>query len=973
MLKQRKNFFAVDRSDRHAIAGSIHTAGLAVRLSAVLVALVTWALPTQAQTRVDAEAVAGAPFGVGRFTIQSGGDFRINRIPRPGGGRIADLTRRIIDPESPKESAALESTEMMVSEKSGRVLYPVFEKRERPVLKQFINTPSARTVYFLFQGDSPLDLTAYLPEPSTGPLAVSRDPAAHQRLLSQWWRHYSAAAAGSDIVRDYPPMVEEFLVDTLSRRLRLALPEREQSGALESQLNLLFQTETKRLDTARSILLGNVQGQPASQTLPEELPSPQAELLNPAPADTPIEAIAQRVPVECLYVRFGNFPNFLWLRHRMEDWGGELRDVVSERGLNFSLNDRFQRQIGLRESALAEVLGDRVIADVAIIGTDTFMTEGAAMGMLFQAKNAAALNADLTQQRLTAAREAKGSKQEKLTIAGKPVSFISTPDNALRSFHAADGDFHLVTTSRTLVEWFLQTGAGQHPSLGGSQEFRYTRKNMPLTRDDTVFVYLSPQFFQNLLNPRYQIELDRRLRSALEIELYQIAELAARAEKKTGGSIDALIASDLLPVGFGQRPDGSQLVVADGRLSDSLRGARGSFLPVPDMAVDKVTAAETAQYDRFAEVYTREWGAMEPVVAGIQRAALPEGKLERVVVDIQAAPLSKKHIGILNQWLGSPTDQRLAAVPGNVVSFEAVLRGGTFFSGDEHHLFGGLRNADPALALDPRASIIARIFTSKLEGMQGYLGAWPNPGFLRLIGGGPASQPDAAGYSQLITGLWRRQFDDFTLLSFHPEILDQASSQLRFEQATRPAQVWFHADDLAKSTLAPMINAYGYRQSRQITQGNARYMNMLRDQLHVPLAECLSTGERLLSATFETPLGGKYEARELPSGMRSWVATALADRADPNQVPDDYQFQALTWLRGIDFELTTVDGALALHGELIMPVETRAPAFQLPSLPFGPKKPSEAAKPEPKAPPKPAVKASTPAPSQAKPTGRREF
>ncbi len=39
--------------------------------------------------------------------------------------------------------------------------------------------------------------------------------------------------------------------------------------------------------------------------------------------------------------------------------------------------------------------------------------------------------------------------------------------------------------------------------------------------------------------------------------------------------------------------------------------------------------------------------------------------------------------------------------------------------------------------------------------------------------------------------------------------------------------------------------------------------------------------------------------------------------------------------------------ALALHGELIMPVETRAPAFQLPSLPFGPKKPSEAAKPEP--------------------------
>jgi hypothetical protein len=640
----------------------------------VLMGCLACAAAASAQTQMEGEAVAGVPFGVGRITVQTGGNFRINRVPRPGGGRIIDLTRRIIAPEAAGQVSSLESTEMMISEKSGRVFYPVFEKRERPVLKQFIQTPEARTVFFLFQGDAPLDLTFYAPGPASGPMNVGRDPAAHQRLLGQWWRNYSAAATDSETVRDYPPMVEEYLVDTLSRRLRLPLQKREQEDALQSQLSLLLQTENRRLETARSVLLGSEQREAASQALPEELPAPQAELLNPPPADTPIEPLAQRVPVECLYVRFGNFPNFLWLRHRMEDWGGELRDVVSERGLNFNLNERFQRQIGLRESVLAEVLGDRVIADVAIIGTDTFLTEGAALGMLFQAKNAAALNVDLTNQRLTAAREAKGSRQEKLTIAGKQVSFISTPDNSLRSFHAADGDFHLVTTSRTLVEWFLQTGAGQHPSLGSSDEFRFTRKNMPLSRGDTVFVYLSPQFFRNLLNPRYQIELERRQRSAVEMELYQIADLAARAEKKPAGSIDALVAADLLPAGFGSRPDGSQLVVADGTLSDSLRGARGSFVPVPDRTVDQVTAAEAAAYRRFADAYNNEWGAMDPVVAGIQHQALPEGKLERVTVDVQAAPLSRKHIELLNTWLGAPTDQRLAPVPGNVVSFEAVLR-----------------------------------------------------------------------------------------------------------------------------------------------------------------------------------------------------------------------------------------------------------------------------------------------------------
>jgi len=131
------------------------------------------------------------------------------------------------------------------------------------------------------------------------------------------------------------------------------------------------------------------------------LPAPKPELLNP-PNDVPIEPIAMRVPVECLYVRFGSFENFTWLRHRMEDWGGELRDVISERGLDFGINERFQRQLGLRESALAEVLGPKVIDDVALIGTDTFFNEGSAIGTLFHAKSNVALTADLTNQRRTA-------------------------------------------------------------------------------------------------------------------------------------------------------------------------------------------------------------------------------------------------------------------------------------------------------------------------------------------------------------------------------------------------------------------------------------------------------------------------------------------------------------------------------------------------------------------------------------------
>ncbi len=459
----------------------------------------------------------------------------------------------------------------------------MFEKRDRPVLKQFINVPTESTVYFLFRGDSPLDLTVYAPDAQSGQIVPRRDPQAYARLLCAWWTDYSSASDGRDAAREYPQMVEEYLTDTLARRLELPLPRRtpqRQLNILRGELAMLAGTETTRLEMAEKVLLGGFTNEAASVLLPEELPPPRPEPLAALP-DVPIEPIALRVPVECLYVRFGSFANFLWLRHRMEDWGGELRDVISERGLDYGLNARMQKQLGLSDGGgLAEVFGDKVIADVAIVGTDTFVNEGAAIGTLFHAKSNLALSNDLTQQRRAAMREVNG-KEEKLTIAGRTVSYISTPEGAMRSYYVVDGDYHLVTTSRQIVEWFLATADGQHESLGASAEFRYTRTSMPLTRDDTVYIYLSPQFFDNLLGPHYHIEMQRRLRSAVELELFPIAELAARAEEMSGSTIDQLVADNLLPQGFGQHPDGSHLVLADGRLVDSLRGAGAHLCRFP--------------------------------------------------------------------------------------------------------------------------------------------------------------------------------------------------------------------------------------------------------------------------------------------------------------------------------------------------------------------------------------------------------
>lgn len=90
-----------------------------------------------------------------------------------------------------------------------------------------------------------------------------------------------------------------------------------------------------------------------------------------------------------------------------------------------------------------------------------------------------------------------------------------------------DGDFHLVTTSRAIVERFLEVsqnkGAG---SLGDSDEVSATRSLMPIDRQYASFIYLSDVFFQNLVSPQYRIEMCRRLQALGEIELVHVARLA---------------------------------------------------------------------------------------------------------------------------------------------------------------------------------------------------------------------------------------------------------------------------------------------------------------------------------------------------------------------------------------------------------------------------------------------------------------
>jgi len=867
--------------------------------------------------RLNAEAYPGHPFGIGRISV-----------PLAAG----------------QGNLALETGGFAIHERNGRTLYPVFtEGRVIRLLGEILggggrDTPAAIDVLFLFTGDGPLDVTLYTPTARqvTVRPELAPNPRFPNRLLMRWWREYSAAARDQVKQGDYPPLVQTYLTSMLSRRMGLEPPllsrvaEKAPTEPAKS-LQLLMGMESLRIATMRRMGLGQL---PVDE--PADIPLPQAINWMPLPPPRPnpgveIEPIAMHVPQECFYIRFGSFKNYMWVERLMNDYGGNIGRMVTLRGHDAQLDQRMQQQLVLEQSPMAEVMGPTVVADMALIGRDLYLGEGAAVGMLFQARNPL-LGVDLAgQQTDTFEREKEnGATLETLQIAGRDVSFLSTPDNRIRSFYVADGNYHLVTTSRAIVERFLEVGQAKGAgSLGAASEFQHARTIMPVDREDTIFLYFSPSFFQGLFSPQYQIELNRRLRAVTEMEMLQLARWAARAEQRPGDTIDDLVQGGLLPAGFGRRPDGSTPKVAGGTMVDSLRGARGSFTPVPDVKLKFVTRSEAARYAEQAAYYSGQWRQMDPLMVGIKRYALEGDRMERIAIDAHVSPFADQKYGWVTSLLGPPTRVYIKHAPGDIITAQAAVKGGLLSpSIPPHQLFVAVHDNQPVTDLRPTGLMKTLMI---LQTTPGYLGAWPKPGFLDWLplglGGGP---PDHFGYSQLLFGVWRRQWDAFSVLSFDPHLLAHITPHLIPDEAANDAQIRIHVGDLSKAKLRPWVNTLAYDRSYQASLGNAKLLHTLSQQLGVPRGQASTEAERLLDAKLVCSVGGEYRLDDRAGRVALWQSTHWPDPVT-GAAPVKYAAPLLDWFRGLESELTMYEDRVVLHAVVDM---QRKPSEKKVELPF---------------------------------------
>ena len=542
-----------------------------------------------------------------------------------------------------------------------------------------------------------------------------------------------------------------------------------------------------------------------------------------------VEEIARFVPPECFYLRFGSFGNFLWFQKLAQEHGGDVMRMAALPSLDFRTGPRVEELLNVKYTKLADLFGDKLIADVAVVGNDLHMKEGPSIGVLLRARNAFLLSTFMEQDRAATANSVKDCSLQSQNILGIETSFLSTPDNRIRSFWIKNGDWFFVTSSRSLAQRFIQARKDRK-TLAATQEFQHYRTRYPSeSKNPAITLFFSTQFLSSLYHPEYQISLLRRSRSLAEIGCASVATRCSIAEGHQSHDLESLRQNGFLAEGFGQRSDGSRLIETVGLgFEDSDLGSRLSMLPITDTTIGTISSNEELWLDFVDRSADERVEKLRPLFARIRRSEddMPERDLLKITVDAPSSVLGK-YAWLANE-LGSPTDLGAVHPSDDLAHFSANIQSSRFDL-PQHLLFGGVKDCSP-IPFRQFDTTLDKLFG--IPSVRGYLGAWPDPGLIdRLpLGLGRGSQV-GPNMTRLIGGAYRFQSDKVSLLSFQREVLNDSIPKLAIKDNLPPTSARIAISDLTSTQLGDWINQTLLLEPSKRTAGTCGYLDQISQQL----------------------------------------------------------------------------------------------------------------------------------------------
>ncbi len=481
--------------------------------------------------------------------------------------------------------------------------------------------------------------------------------------------------------------------------------------------------------------------------------------------------------------------------------------------------------------------------------------------------------------------------------------------------------------------------------MGSLREYVHASSQMDKPSGQRALIYLSDPFFRQLASPHYRTEVTRRAYSLADLHELAAARAVAGSEVESIANVASLVDLGYLSEGFGRRPDGATVRLVNGEVLDSLRGRRGTFFPIPDMNVQRLTATEVAAFHQFAQQYRQNWGRVDPLAVTISSDGRAATDVERIRLGIYVTPYARARYAFLAGHLAPASTRSVRALNGDVLAIDATLKDPRRRDLQVHM---GLRDrAVPFRVEKGRLQIEETLAGGSFASSSQYVAVSPagSEGLRvvqRFIGDlqrGPSQVEPAAGGSSVgnLASLLHFLFGtkttrvlalmfttnslithgDWTIYARDSEVRSAVAGRLRFAAQPDAAQIRFALVDPGQTQVARYLHAFAYIESRKASGDNVQMLNELSGQLGIPAERAATVVNDILAAQPVCPLGGQFRLTGAEA-RRVWRSTCWREGSlyEIERVPDEYRFPFLDWLRGTHIRFVLSQDTLCADVEL---------------------------------------------------------
>ena len=324
------------------------------------------------------------------------------------------------------------------------------------------------------------------------------------------------------------------------------------------------------------------------------------------------EPLARLVPHDNFYVHFKSVRKFIEFGEVLDQWGTNLVQAYEVNSRDYQIRQRYEKQLCLRSTWAGKALGEALVRGLALTGSDGYLREGSDVAVIFHVNDVAVFLKAVDPFLQDARKEYGGRlKESKADYHGVTAESFVTPLREVSLHRAAFGDFVVYANSPVGLRRVLDAHQGRLKALADSLDFQYMRTvfRQGDEREDG-FAFLSDAFIRQLVGPASKIKEKRRLEALTSLGMVTHAAMfhAWETGRLPAGHGELLAGAALKPQEI-YTPEGKG-VTWDADRNVAVSDVYNTLhfpTPLVELPIDKVTAAEEQEYDRFRREYLQLW------------------------------------------------------------------------------------------------------------------------------------------------------------------------------------------------------------------------------------------------------------------------------------------------------------------------------------------------------------------------------